>query len=73
MTEVVQPVRRTSGGLHWKTAVMDRDFSWLEFNRRVLHQALDPRTPLLERLKLIAIFTSNLDEFYMKRVDLLRR
>lgn len=50
----------------------DRDFSWLEFNRRVLHEAQDDRTPLLERLKFLAIFTSNLDEFYMKRVGVLR-
>jgi polyphosphate kinase len=53
-------------------AWIDRDLSWLEFNRRVLHEALDQRTPLLERLKFLAIFTSNLDEFYMKRVGLLR-
>ncbi|HRD67912.1 MAG TPA: polyphosphate kinase 1 [Candidatus Competibacter sp.] len=50
----------------------DRDLSWLDFNWRVLHEALDERTPLLERLKFLAIFTSNLDEFYMKRVGLLR-
>ena len=53
-------------------AWIDRDLSWLEFNRRVLCEALDERTPLLERLKFLAIFTSNLDEFYMKRVGLLR-
>ena len=53
-------------------AWIDRDLSWLDFNRRVLHEALDERTPLLERLKFLAIFTSNLDEFYMKRVGLLR-
>ena len=53
-------------------AWLDRDLSWLEFNRRVLHEALDPRTPLLERVKFLAIFTSNLDEFFMKRVGLLR-
>jgi polyphosphate kinase len=53
-------------------AWIDRDLSWLEFNRRVLHEALDERTPLLERVKFLAIFTSNLDEFYMKRVGLLR-
>jgi hypothetical protein len=49
-------------------AWVDRDLSWLEFNRRVLHEALDERTPLLERVKFLAIFTANLDEFYMKRV-----
>ncbi len=51
---------------------MDRDLSWLDFNRRVLSQALDARTPLLERLKFLAIFTSNLDEFFMKRVGAMR-
>src|SRR5262249_44941431 len=45
----------------------------LEFNARVLHEALDPRTPLLERVKFLAIFSSNLDEFFMKRLDRLRR
>ncbi len=50
----------------------DRDLSWLEFNRRVLEQAMDERTPLLERLKFLGIFTSNLDEFFMKRVGAMR-
>jgi polyphosphate kinase len=51
---------------------IDRDLSWLEFNRRVLAQASDKRTPLLERAKFLAIFTSNLDEFFMKRIAWLR-
>ena len=50
-----------------------RDLSWLEFNRRVLAQVGDDRTPLLERVKFMAIFTSNLDEFFMKRVGLIKR
>src|ERR1700758_2823307 len=52
--------------------LLDRDLAWLEFNRRVLHEAQDPRTPLLERVKFLAIFGSNLDEFFMKRIGVLR-
>jgi polyphosphate kinase len=52
---------------------LNRDLQWLEFNRRVLAQALDPRNPLLERVRFLAIFGSNLDEFFMKRVGGLRR
>src|ERR1700750_2697956 len=51
---------------------IDRDLSWLHFNDRVLAEALDERTPLLERAKFLAIFTSNLDEFFMKRQAILR-
>ncbi len=55
-----------------KHAWIDRDLSWLQFNLRVLNEAFDDRNPLLERLKFLAIFSSNLDEFYMKRVSGLR-
>ena len=65
---------RSSGPVQLNTTnFFNRDLSWLEFNRRVLAQAKDTRVPLLERLKFLAIYSSNSDEFFMKRVGLLRR
>ncbi|NVN93624.1 MAG: polyphosphate kinase 1, partial [Desulfuromonadales bacterium] len=52
---------------------LNRELTWLSFNRRVLHEAEDPRTPLLERIKFIAIVSANLDEFFMKRIGGLKQ
>ena len=48
---------------------INRDLSWVEFNKRVLEEALNPDVPLLEKVKFISIFCSNLDEFYMIRIS----
>ena len=63
-----EPLQAPSPDLDDPQLYLNRELTWLRFNRRVLHEAVDPRNPLLERLKFFAIFASNIDEFFMKRI-----
>ena len=62
-----------SGAATADHTLLDRELSWVEFNRRVLDQALRPQVPLLERLRFLTIVSSNFDEFFMVRVAALKR
>ena len=69
--KVVTPAKPID--LHAPELYLNRELTWLAFNERVLHEAEDPRTPLLERVKFLAIIGSNLDEFFMKRIGGLKQ
>ena len=83
MSEYVRPVPDSIVGraatvdgdvdLSHPTLYLNRELSMLEFQRRVLHEALDERTPLLERARFLGLFTKNVDEFFMKRVGGLKQ
>lgn len=68
----LQPKKTFAGAALPQDRYFERDLSWLSFNDRVLQEAKDPRNPLLERVKFLAIYSSNLDEFYRVRVASLR-
>ena len=66
--EPAEPKPETGPDLDDSALYFNRDISWVDFNDRVLQLAEDPAVPLLERVKFAAIYTSNLDEFFMVRV-----
>src|SRR6056297_166029 len=71
--EVQVSAEKKEFDLNDSTLYLNRELSWMEFNNRVLSQAADQRLPLLERVKFLAIYGSNMDEFFMKRIGGLKQ
>jgi polyphosphate kinase len=71
--DTAAPILKPETDLDDPSLYLNRELTWLAFNRRVLHEADDPRTPLLERVKFLAIVSNNLDEFFMKRIGGLKQ